>query len=252
VKSTVSQALVFNSQMSPEVQDYINARMPIWTTIKGPYTGNTWWTTTIGSSTPTAFFTANVLAPVKLLIATREAAHPDPRVAFHVVTNYKLAGITNNAWLKNLDVGGAFRWEDKASIVTMVRPRCGWHRPQSRPEPPHLGQIRYYIDLSAGYNLRLFNSKVRARIQFNVRNIFEDGHSSGRVQSRRFAVCLPHHRSAAVHPLGQLRSVNEGGIKGTVHLLPAKTASPFFSCGRRKKAGVHEKGPDQCGRFLRE
>jgi hypothetical protein len=180
VKSTISQALVFNAQMSPEVQDYINARMQIWTAIKGPYTGTTWWTSTIGtgSTTPTTFFTANVLAPIKLLIATQGKQRTQTREwHYNVVTNYKLAGITNNAWLKNLDVGGAFRWEDKASIgyYGAAPDADGIVRNLDRNRPIW-DKSRYYIDLSAGYNLRLFTNKVRARIQLNVRNIFENGH----------------------------------------------------------------------------
>jgi hypothetical protein len=179
VKSTISQALVFNAQMSPEVQDYIDARMPIWTTIKGPYSGTTWWTSTIGtgSTTPTTFFTANVLAPIKLLIATQGKQRTQTREwHYNVVTNYKLAGITSNAWLKNLDVGGAFRWEDKASIGYYgAAPDSDGIVRNLDPNRPIWDKSRYYIDLTAGYNLRLFNNKVRARIQFNVRNIFEDG-----------------------------------------------------------------------------
>jgi outer membrane receptor protein involved in Fe transport len=179
VKSTISQALVFNAQMSPEVQDYIDARMPIWTTIKGPYTGTTWWTSTIGtgSTTPTTFFTGNVLAPIKLLIATQGKQRTQTREwHYNVVTNYKLAGITSNRWLKNLDVGGAFRWEDKASIGYYgAAPDSDGIVRNLDPNRPIWDKSRYYIDLSAGYNLRLFNNKVRARIQFNVRNIFEDG-----------------------------------------------------------------------------
>jgi hypothetical protein len=163
--------------MSPEVQDYINARMPIWTAIKGPYTGNTWWTSTIGSTTPTSFYTANVLAPIKLLIATQGKQRTQTREwHYNVVTNYKLAGITSNSWLKNLDVGGAFRWEDRASIgYYAAAPDSDGIVRNLDPNRPIWDKSRYYVDLSAGYNLRLFNNKVRTRIQFNVRNVFENG-----------------------------------------------------------------------------
>ena len=40
---------------------------------------------------------------------------------------------------------------------------------------PYWDKSRYYIDLLARYNFRFFGDKVRARLQLNVRNIFEDG-----------------------------------------------------------------------------
>jgi hypothetical protein len=34
---------------------------------------------------------------------------------------------------------------------------------------------RSYVDLMAGYDLRWFKDKVRARLQLNVRDVLEDG-----------------------------------------------------------------------------
>jgi len=55
------------------------------------------------------------------------------------------------------------------------RPRCGRHRPLARYHQAVYDKARYYVDASAGYNLHAFNGKVRAHIQFNVRNVFERG-----------------------------------------------------------------------------
>ena len=181
IKSTITQAKPFNALLSQELQDYIfNQRMQTWTTIKGPYTGNTWWTSPLssGSSSPQAFYTANVLAPLKVAVATQGKPKTQSREwRYNIVTHYQLAGITQNRWLKNMDVGGAFRWEDKASIgyYGAAPDADGIVRNLDRNRPIW-DKSRYYIDLSAGYNLRLFTNKVRARIQLNVRNIFENGH----------------------------------------------------------------------------
>ena len=187
VRSTITQTIAFNAQMSPELQDYIfNQRMPIWTTIRNPIVTdaanpsdplNFWWTTPISGSTPQTFYTANVLAPLKLAIATQGKKRTQTREwHYNIVTNYKLAGITQNRWLKNLDVGGAFRWEDKASIGYYgAAPDSDGIVRNLDPNRPIWDNSRYYIDLTAGYSLRLFNDKVRSRIQFNVRNVFEDG-----------------------------------------------------------------------------
>ena len=186
IKTTITQAKPFNSQLSGTLQDYIAARMPTWLTIKNPITPaipdpnnplNLWWLTTIGTSTPYTFYTANVQAPLALIIATQGKQRPQTREwRYNILTNYKLAGITDNRWLKNLDVGGAFRWEDKANI--------GYYGAAPDPDGvvrnydanrPIWDTTRYYIDLSAGYNLRLYSGKVRCRLQVNVKNIFEGG-----------------------------------------------------------------------------
>jgi hypothetical protein len=177
IKSTATQTLAFNGQLSGEVQDYINARMPLWTTIKGPYSGATWWTTPISGTTPLSFYTANVAAPIALLVATQGKQRTQTReYHFSALTNFKFAGITENKWLKNLDVGGAVRWEGKASVGFFgSAPDSTGIISSYDPNRPIWDKARSYFDLSSGYNLRLFNNKVRARVQLNVKNIFENG-----------------------------------------------------------------------------
>jgi outer membrane receptor protein involved in Fe transport len=177
MRSTITQTLAFNGNMSEDLQDYIDARMPTWTTIRGPSTNNLWWTSTIGSSTPQTFYTSNVLAPVSLAVATQGKQRTQTREwHFNVVANYKLAGITDNRWLKALDLGGAIRWEDKACIGFYgAAPDPDGIVRQYDADRPIWDKARYYFDLSAGYNFRLFNNKVRARVQLNVSNIFENG-----------------------------------------------------------------------------
>ena len=177
VKGTATQTRAFNGQLSGEVQDYINSRMPIWTTIKGPFTGNTWWTTPISGTTPQTFFTANVLAPLKLLVATQGKQRPQTReYHFSGLTNYRLAGLTDNKWLKNLDVGGAVRWEGRASVGYYgAAPDSDGIVRNYDPNRPIWDKARYYVDLSTGYNLRLFKDRMRARIQFNVKDALENG-----------------------------------------------------------------------------
>ena len=92
------------------------------------------------------------------------------------MTNFKLAGITQNRWLRPLDVGGAIRWEDKGSIGFFGAPPDADGIVRSLdPDRPVWDKARYYVDFMAGYDLRMFGDKVRARLQLNVRNILEDG-----------------------------------------------------------------------------
>jgi hypothetical protein len=186
LRSTITQARAFNAQLSGELQDYIAARMPTWTTIRNPVVANAsnpadplnfWWTTPINGTTPQSWYTGNVRAPVALAVATQGKQRAQTREwRFNVVTNYKLAGITQNRWLKNLDIGGAVRWEDKACIGFYgAAPDADGIVRNYDPDRPIWDKARYYIDLSAGYNIRLFNNKVRCRVQLNVRDIFEGG-----------------------------------------------------------------------------
>jgi hypothetical protein len=69
VKSTITQAKVFNAQMSPETAGLYQRTHADLDDHQRPVHGhdplNFWWTTTIGHHAE-PFYTANVLAPVKL------------------------------------------------------------------------------------------------------------------------------------------------------------------------------------------
>ena len=68
------------------------------------------------------------------------------------------------------------RWKDKASIgFRGAAPDVDGIVRSLDGNRPVYDKARAYFDLSASYNLRLFHSKVRTRIQFNVRNVLESG-----------------------------------------------------------------------------
>jgi len=62
-------------------------------------------------------------------------------------------------------------------------PVCGAYPPflaqnkilQLDPNRPIYAPAEAYVDLFVGYNTKLFNDKVRARFQLNVKNVQEDG-----------------------------------------------------------------------------
>ncbi|HTO03471.1 MAG TPA: TonB-dependent receptor, partial [Opitutus sp.] len=97
---------------------------------------------------------------------------------------YRFTGLTNYEFttgkLKNFDIGGAIRWESKASI--------GYLAGAPETSGPYTGAVlfldndkpvwdkaRSYVDFSAGYKFRTYSEKIRGRVQLNVRNVFEDG-----------------------------------------------------------------------------
>jgi hypothetical protein len=177
MKMGITQAHPLNGKMSPALQDYVNSRLPIWTTVTGPSGGLPWWKRPQAGTTPEAWYRTNLEAPMKLAIATEGKLRTQTREwRVNYVTNYKLAGLTDNRWIRPLDVGGAIRWEDKACIGYYgAAPEADGVVRLLDGNRPVYDKARTYYDLMAGYNLRFLSDKVRARIQLNVRNVFESG-----------------------------------------------------------------------------
>jgi outer membrane receptor for ferric coprogen and ferric-rhodotorulic acid len=178
LKANLTEARPFNGAMSPALQDYINLRMPTWTTITDPITGAPWWTMTLANGAiPRDWYTNNVLANMKLAIATQGKRRTQTReYSVRLVTNYKLAGVTQNRWLKALDIGGSVRWEDKASIgYYAAAPDSDGIVRTLDPDRPIWDKARYYYDFWAGYTLRFYHNKVQCRLQLNVIDVFERG-----------------------------------------------------------------------------
>jgi hypothetical protein len=178
LRITGSQQQAIDTNMSPAAQAYIDSRMPIWTSVVDPITNVLWWNETTGGTQPNSYFVGNVLAPLKLAIATAGKRKPQTReYQFNFVTNFRLAGITENKWLKPLAVGGAVRWADKAAI--------GYYGAAPDPDGvirsldknrPIFDKALAHLDLNANYYFRMFHDKVRARVQLNVRNFGENTH----------------------------------------------------------------------------
>lgn len=174
VRTTIAQSRPLNGTMSPALQEYINNRLQVWQTVKGP-SGAQYWTTSQVGTTPQAWYTSNLLAPIKLALATQGKLRPQTREwRVNLVTNLKLAGLSDNRWIKNADIGGGLRWEDKANIGYLgAAPDPDGIVRSLDPEKPVYDKAHTYVDFMAGYNLKLTKTKVR--LQVNVNNVFESG-----------------------------------------------------------------------------
>jgi hypothetical protein len=99
--------------------------------------------------------------------------------AFRLSTNYRLAGITDNSFLKNFSVGGALRWEDKGAI--------GYYGVEEYPavitaldgDRPIYDEAHTYIDVNLAYKTKLFDDKCSATFRLNIRNLQESGRLQG-------------------------------------------------------------------------
>ena len=178
VKATGAQQEAIDSNLSLFLQQYLDQRMPFWTKVVDPLTGNLWWNETMGSAgIPLNTYTTNILAPLKIAQATQGKRKPQTReYSFNFTTSFQLAGVTENRWLKNAGVGGSFRWASKAAIgyLGAAPDADGQVRSLDRNKPV-FDSPTTNLDLLFTYNLRLFSNKVRSRVQLNVRNVTESG-----------------------------------------------------------------------------
>ena len=167
----------FNSNVSTDIQQWIDQRMPIWTTIKDQRTGALWWTTSYsGGVTAAANYATFVDTPFNVVRQQEGKSNPQiRRYAAKASTNYRLAGISDNRWLKSTSIGGALRWESPGAI--------GYYGAQKLPavitsldaNNPIYDKAHLYADLNLSYSTRLFANKIGTRFQLNVRNVQESG-----------------------------------------------------------------------------
>jgi hypothetical protein len=201
VSASVTDTRSSNQNISKALVNWINDRMPIWTTLVDPSIttanaaaennpGKLWWLHRYSAApvagaaapfaataaTPQENFLAFVQAPFGVIRAQEGKNNPQVRrYAFRGATNFQLAGVSDNKWLKRISVGGAVRWEDKAAI--------GYYGVQSLPaiitdlDPnrPIYDKAHFYVDAFVTYKTKLWNDKVGATFRFNVRNLGENG-----------------------------------------------------------------------------
>lgn len=185
-----------STNVSKAVQQWIDIRLPVWTSIVDPNTdpalgtgqsqgwaadasnpNHLWWLHNYGGSqTASQNYASFVDAPYKVIKEQEGKSKPSVRrYDFRVSSTYQLAGITNNSILKKFKVGGAVRWEDKGAI--------GYYGKQSLPASiteldanrPIYDKAHAYFDATVSYRTKLWADRINTTIQLNVRNIQESG-----------------------------------------------------------------------------
>jgi hypothetical protein len=181
MKFTGQKQEAIDSGVSVHIQNYINERLPIWTTIRNPQ-GDLWWNTAETGGVPADYFFQNVQTPLDLAITTQGKKKPQTReYAFNALTNYRLADLAGDRkWLRNLEVGGALRWASKGAVGYLAgAPDPDGVVRRLDPNKPVYDKAQTNIDLFLSYRMRLFNNRVGARFQLNVRNVTESGSLRG-------------------------------------------------------------------------
>jgi outer membrane receptor protein involved in Fe transport len=170
MKLNVAQQEAIDSNIGNTVTDYLASRLPVWTSAVDDQ-GNRWWDADNGAAR--VRYLSDILAPYSFEVAN--SGKPRSQVR-----EWRANGLTNydftSGALRNWSVGGAVRWESKGAIGFLGKPPG----PDGvvlelDPNQPVWDKARFYFDLSVGYRFKLFNERIRGRVQLNVRDLFEDG-----------------------------------------------------------------------------
>lgn len=177
MKVNATEQKSIDANLGPEVSAWVTARIAHWQTIIDPTTNRPWYTERYTNRTSAAeFIAANVTSPLRLAQATEGKSRPQIRkYRVNFSTNYRLGGLFDHRILKNFNVGGALRWEDKAAIGYYGVEQLPAVITELDPNRPIYDKARLYLDALIGYRTRLFSNKVATTFQLNVRNLTEDG-----------------------------------------------------------------------------
>lgn len=129
--------------------------------------GNVWG----GFQTAKQMFNGDVWAKYLTTNALVGSAQPEQRkYRFNVISNYRF----DHGSLKGLNVGAAYRWEDKAILGYGIYNAdiTGWIPDVNAPI---YGPTEQHVDLWIGYEHKL-TKKINWRAQLNLRNAFEKDH----------------------------------------------------------------------------
>ncbi|MES2691870.1 MAG: hypothetical protein V4773_00265 [Verrucomicrobiota bacterium] len=165
-----------DAKLAPGAGQWIAERLPVWQSIIDPEIGRPWFTERYNNANSASqYLAANVTSQLDIATATLGKSRPQIRkYRVNYSTNYRLAGVTDNALLKKFSVGGAVRWEDKGAI--------GYYGVQSLPaiitalDParPVYDKARTYFDAFLTYRTKL-TPGINATFQLNARNLQESG-----------------------------------------------------------------------------
>lgn len=170
MKLNVAQQEAIDSNIGNTVTDYLALRLPVWTSAVDDQ-GNRWWDANNGAAR--VRYLADILAPYSFEVANSGKPRSQVREwRANWLTNYDFT----SGPLRNWSLGGAVRWESKGAIGFLGKPPG----PDGvvlelDPNKPVWDKARSYFDFTVGYRFKLFNERIRGRVQLNVRDLFEDG-----------------------------------------------------------------------------
>jgi hypothetical protein len=193
LRATGGQQKAIETGVSVFIQQFVNERAPIWRSIRVPTelrpdgtplpnAGEAWFTSRLTGDLPEGYFLQNVEQPLNIAIANQGKVKTQGReYTANITTRYQLAGLfRDNKYLRNVSVGGSYRWASKAVIgyLGAAPDPDGVVRKLDRNKPVY-DKATGNLDILLSYNTRLFRDKIRTNFQLNVRNATESGRLQG-------------------------------------------------------------------------
>lgn len=162
---TAAQTKAIDLTLVKSLQQFIDERAPIWSTITDD-SGRAWW-----SATPLAGNLYRSQIVPNLMRMTANLGQPrtqNKEWTWRALTTYEFTA----GKLKGLTVGSTIRWADKSTIGFQGKVDPDGVVREYDYSRPVYDPARTSYDFMVAYNLRLFSDKVRARIQLNCRDAF--------------------------------------------------------------------------------
>lgn len=179
VRFTAAQTEAKTSRIGASYQAFRDARLETWKTIRSPNDNALWWTALRqGSSTETneSYYYGTVEAPMKLNFALQGKPNPQTRkYRAALLFNYRLAGLFDNKHLKAMNLGVSPRWEDKGAVGFYGKADADGTIREYDAAHPIWDDSHFYVDLSWGYDFKMYHGKIASRVQLNARNVLEGG-----------------------------------------------------------------------------
>jgi hypothetical protein len=196
LSGSVSQQKAITANVSNVVQQWIDLRMPVWTTVVdqnfNPSLGtgdsqgwlptadnpqHLWWLHAYhGTQVPAQNYAGNVAAPFKVIKQQEGKSKPSVRkynVKF--ASSLDLAAFTGIRFIKDIRVGLSGNWQDKGAIGYYGREQLPAVITELDPDRPVWDKPRLYVNGFVSYRTKLFRNRVGATFQLNVENIGENG-----------------------------------------------------------------------------
>ncbi|MEY2878986.1 MAG: hypothetical protein RLZZ15_1366 [Verrucomicrobiota bacterium] len=187
VSANAAQTQSVNTNVATSINDWINQRLPIWTTIVDQAAAQNWtaaqlaaepqrlwWTHNYGGAqTAQQNYISFVQTPYAVTQQKQGKANPQiARYSAKISNNFQLAGLgIENQTLKRMNVGGAFRWSSPLAIDYYGVQTLPAVITALDPNKPIYQKAQYHVDMFVGYRTKLFADRIPLKLQLNVSDL---------------------------------------------------------------------------------
>jgi hypothetical protein len=173
-------SLSFNASKTKATQQNIGGALKEWIEVLDPIMNGPagdlrqWWAG--DSNNFRSLWGSEVMSQFNRLKAQEETNVPELRPwRFNIVTNYSFNNEVFGGYTKGLNVGGAYRWEDKSVIgypvITQTNAVSGNTEYVYDVKHPWKGPSESHLDLWVGYGRKNVFRGIDWRVQLNLRDV---------------------------------------------------------------------------------